>query len=166
MRRWLAVSFFLLLLFFLSSCAPDRPLYLSDLVLEMAGEAASAGEVWFWEMTDAAGEENAVHAMPESLIAAAFGDGEVPDEFSLLEGYAVCLSGFARAEEYGCFVVLRERDAASVAAMCLRRMDAVARLCGDETVRVPPLVIGRCVFYAIGEGSAAAIDRARGIMAS
>ncbi len=162
MRRWIPLLFLLTL--FLPSCSPDRPIDLPAVVSAMAGEDAAAGEVWFWERLDGAGDENAIHAMPDSLISAAFGDGEVPDEFALLEGYAVRLSGFARAEEYGCFVVLRERDAEAVAAMCLRRMDAVARLCGEETVCVPPLIIGRCIFYAIGEGSEEAISRARALM--
>lgn len=162
MRKW--IPFFCVIMLLLCACTAAHPTDLPSLVLSMTGESASAGEVWFWERLDGAGEENAVCAMPESMIAAAFGDGEVPDEFALLEGYAVYLSGFQRAEEYGCFVVMRERDTEAVAEMCLRRMDAVARLCGEEVVRVPPLVIGRCVFYAIGEDSEGAIERARSFM--
>ncbi len=162
MRRILPI--FLLVTVFFTSCSVDRPSDLPAVVSAMVGEDAAVGALWYWDSLDPDAEEKTVHAMPDSLIAAAFGEGEAPDEFAVLEGYAVWLSGFARAEEYGCFVVLREQDAEAVAALCLRRMDAVARLCGEGTADVPPLVIGRCVFYAIGEDSEGAIERARSFM--
>lgn len=158
---------FLLTLILLTSCAAERPDDVAALVQAMAGAAGDpvAGTLWFHDALDPAPDAHAASAMPDSLIAAAFGEGSaVPAEFDGLEAYAVRLSGFAEPAEYGCFVVARERDAEAVAAMCLRRMDAIARLCGGEAVAVPPLVMGRCVFYAVGDGAEAALDAARAAM--
>lgn len=160
------VALLLVVLVLLTSCMAERPADAAALVSAMAaasGETA-AGTLYFWDALDPDGDANAAAVMPDSLIAAAFGDGDVPEEFAGLEAYAVWLCGFAEPVEYGCFVVARERDAEAVAAMCLRRMDAIARLCGDEVVAEPPLVLGRCVFYAVGEGAAAALDEARAAM--
>lgn len=130
---------------------------------EAAGEPV-AGTLYFWDALDPDPDAHAATVMPDSLITAAFGDGNTSEEFAMLEAYAVRLCGFAEPVECGCFVVARERDAEAVAEMCLRRMNAIARLCGDEVWTEPPLVIGRCVFYAVGEGAATALDEARAAM--
>lgn len=157
----------LLALVLLTSCAAERPDDPAAVVMAMAAAGGDlvAGTLYFHDVLDPAPDAHAASAMPDSLIAAAFGDGiAVPAEFGALEAYAVRLSGFAEPVEYGCFVVARERDAEAVAAMCLRRMDAIARLCGDEAAAVPPLVMGRCVFYVVGADAEAALDAARAAM--
>lgn len=163
MRKYIPL---LIVLVLLTACAPERPDDVAALVQAMAGAAGEpvAGTLYFHDALDPAPDAHAASAMPDSLIEAAFGGGAMPAEFAGLEAYAVRLPGFAEPVEYGCFVVARERDAEAVAAMCLRRMDAIARLCGDKVVAVPPLVMGRCVFYAVGEDAGAALDAVRSAM--
>lgn len=164
MRKFIPVLL-LLALVLLTACTADRPDDVAALVTAMAGAAGepTAGTLWFYDALDPAPDLHAASAMPDSLIAAAFGNGTMPEVFADLEAYAVRLSGFAVPVEQGCFVVARERDAEAMAALCLQRMDAIARVCGD-VVTVPPLVMGRCVFYAVGDGAEAALDAARAAM--
>ena len=159
---------FLFALVLLCGCAAERPADAAALVQAMAGalpEGMVAGQLYFYDALDPEPDAHVTAAMPDSLIAAAFGDGRaVPPEFAALEAYAVRLCGFAEPIECGCFVAAREGDAEAVAAMCLRRMEAIARLCGREVAAAPPLVMGRCVFYAVGEGAEAALEAARAVM--
>ncbi len=158
---------FLLMLVLLTACAADRPDDPAAVVMAMVGAAGdpAAGTLYFCDVLDPAPDAHVTAAMPDSLIAAAFGDGgAVPAEFGGIEAYAVWLCGFAEPIECGCFVAARERDAEAVAAMCLRRMEAIARLCGGEVTAQPPLVMGRCVFYAVGADAEAALDAARAAM--
>ncbi len=160
-RIWLFVFCLLLL----CACTVERPADPAALVAAMAETGGeTSGKLYIYDMrSDTYGADNA-QAMPESLIAAAYGEGEEDDLFAPLEAYAVYLSPFAEPIEYGCFVVSRERDVGTIVEICLRRMDAIARLCGDSCTSSPPLVMGQCVFYAVGENADAALDRAREIM--
>lgn len=163
MRRFLPI---LLAFFLLTACAAERPEDTAALVSRMAGASGerAAGTLYFWDRRDPNPDAHEASAMPESLAAAAFGEGSTAGEFAMLEAYAVFLCGFAHPVEYGCFVAAREQDTGAIAAMCLRRMDAIARLCGEEAAACPPLVIGRCVFYAVGPDAAAALEVARAAM--
>lgn len=157
----------LLALLLLTACAADRPDDPAAVVMAMVGAVGDpvAGTLYFSDALDPAPDTHLTAAMPDSLTAAAFGDGgEVPAEFGAIEAYAVWLCGFAEPIECGCFVAAREQDAVALAAMCLRRMEAIARLCGTEVTAEPPLVMGRCVFYAVGIDAAAALDAARAAM--
>lgn len=164
MRKRIA---FLLVLILLTGCAAERPDSPAQIVTAMAEADGDlvAGMLYFFDMLDPEPDAHAASAMPDSLIAVAFGDGiATPAEFAGIEAYAVWLSSFAEPIEYGCFVVSRERDAQAVAAMCLRRMEAIARLCGKQVDTMPPLVMGRCVFYAVGPNADLALDTARTAM--
>ena len=162
MRIWgtLILCFFLCCL---CGCTADRPADPAAVVeaMSQAGGGA-AGRVYVFDMRDAERGEGSADVMPDSLVEAAFGEGGAV--FASLEAYGIYLSGFTVQVEYGCLVVARERDAETVAALCLQRMDAIARLCGGEYTAAPPLVMGRCVFYAVGEGAEAALDVAREMM--
>lgn len=170
MRKLRNVILLVLTTLWLTGCGRARPDDLPSVLAGMvdAGAAACGGAVGKiytadWptddpEMADAA-------AMPESLIAAAFGTGSRPPEiFSRLEGYAVWFCSFAEPIEYGCFVLLREGDVGEAAEMCLARIDAIKELCGQPAEAPPPLVMGRCVFYAVGPGAEQALDAARAAM--
>ena len=152
----------------LCGCAADRPADAAAVVQAMAGAVSggtAAGQLYFYDALDPEPDAHLTAAMPDSLIAAAFGDGSaVPPEFAGLEAYAVRFCGFAEPIECGCFVAAQERDAEAIAAMCLRRMEAIARLCGSAVTAAPPLVMGRCVFYAVGADAEAALDAARAAM--
>ena len=165
MYRWILL---LLVSVMLTGCAVDRPPDAAALVQTMVGalpDGGAAGQLYFFDALDPDPDAHTAAAMPDSLIAAAFGDGcAVPPEFAAIEAYAVRLCGFAEPIECGCFVAARERDAEAIAAMCLRRVEAAARLCGREVTAEPPLVMGRCVFYAIGSGADAALAVARAAM--
>lgn len=160
MRRLPALALILALLT-LSACAPARPADPAALVWAMAGDAPPAGALYFRDALDPAPDANAPHAMPDSLVAAAYGDGTLPAEWRLLEAYAVYLGQGSVPCEYACLIVARERDAEAVAAMCARRMAAIAHLCGGEAVPLPPRVMGRTVVYAVGAGAGRAMEVAR-----
>ena len=164
MRIWGTVVLCVLLLC-LCGCTADRPADLRAVAEAMveAGGGAS-GRLYVFDARSADGEEVGADAMPASLVAAAFGDGGDGEIFASLEGYGIYLSGFAAPVEYGCLIASRERDAETVAALCLQRMAAIGRLCGEEYTATPPLVMGRCVFYAVGEGAEAALEAARAMM--
>lgn len=162
MRTWgtLILCFFLCCL---CGCTADRPADPAAVAEAMAqAGGGAAGRMYVFDARDAErGVEN-VDVMPASLVAAAFSDGG--EVFASLEAYGIYLSGFAVPVEYGCLIAARERDAETVAALCLQRMEAIGRLCGAEYTAAPPLVMGRCVFYAVGEGALAALDAAREMM--
>ncbi|MBE6574856.1 MAG: hypothetical protein E7654_01115 [Ruminococcaceae bacterium] len=164
MRIWgtLILCFFLL---YLCGCTADRPAdpgAVAEAMVEAGGGAS--GRLYVYDARNVDGEEGSADVMPESLVAAAFGDGGDGEVFASLEAYGIYLSGFAAPVEYGCLIAARERDAETVAALCLQRMAAIGRLCGEEYVAVPPLVMGRCVFYAVGEGAEVALEAARTMM--
>lgn len=164
MRIWgtLILCFFLLCL---CGCTVDRPADLRVVVeamVEVGGGAS--GRLYVFDARNSDGGEESAETMPASLADAAFGEGGDGEIFASLEGYGIYLSGFAAPVEYGCLIASRERDAETVAALCLQRMAAIGRLCGEEYVATPPLVMGRCVFYAVGEGAEAALEAARTMM--
>ena len=122
----LILCFFLLCL---CGCTVDRPADLRTVVEAMveAGGGAS-GRLYVFDTRNADGGEGVVDAMPASLVAAAFGEGGDGEIFASLEGYGIYLSGFTAPVEYGCLIASRERDAETVAALCLQRMEAIGRL--------------------------------------
>ncbi len=153
--RHLTALLLTLALILLSGCAPARPDDPAALVMAMAGESPPAGALYHGEALDP------VAAMPDSLVAAAFGDGELPPVWDGMEAYALYLGQGSVPCEYGCFVVAREQDAEAVAAMCAQRMAAIARLHGDAAVPLPPRVTGCTVVYAVGAEAARAMEAAR-----
>lgn len=164
MRTWgtLILCFFLCCFCGCTADRPADPAAVAEAMVQAGGEAA--GRLYVFDLRNAERGEGSADVMPASLADAAFGEGGDGEIFASLEAYGIYLSGFAVPVEYGCLVVAREGDAETVAALCLQRMDAIARLCGEEYTAVPPLVMGRCVFYAVGEGAQAALDAARDIM--
>ena len=164
MRIWgtLILCFFLCCFCGCTADRPADPAAVAEAMVQAGGEAA--GRLYVFDVRNAERGAESADVMPVSLVAAAFdesGDGEI---FASLEAYGIYLCGFTVPVEYGCLIAARERDAETVAALCLRRMEAIGRLCGEEYIAVPPLVMGRCVFYAVGEGAQAALDAARDIM--
>ena len=164
MRIWgtLMLCFFLCCL---CGCTTDRPADPAAVVEAMvqAGGGA-AGRLYVFDMRDADRGEGSADVMPASLVEAAFGEGGDGEIFASLEAYGIYFSGFTVPVEYGCLIAARERDVETVAALCLQRMEAIGRLCGEEYTAAPPLVMGRCVFYAVVEGAKAALDAAREMM--
>lgn len=159
--RQLFALFLTLALILFSGCAPARPGDPAALVMAMAGESPPAGALYVWDALDPAAEANAPHAMHDSLVAAAFGDGEIPPVWAGIEAYALYLGQGSVPCEYGCLVVAREGDAEAVAAMCAQRMAVIARLHGADAVPLPPRVTGRTVVYAVGAEAARAMEDAR-----
>ena len=162
MRTWgtLILCFFLCCL---CGCTADRPADPAAVAEAMAqAGGGAAGKLYVFDVRDAERGEGSAGVMPDSLVDAAFGAGG--ETFASLEAYGIYLSGFTVPVEYGCLIAARERDAETVAVLCLQRMEAIGRLCGEEYTVAPPLVIGRCVFYAVGEGARAALDTARELM--
>ena len=170
MRVYRLLGLILAAFFCLTGCERERPDVPSAVVEEMvrAGAAVggeTAGRLYAADLLSIPPSELNPDAMSDAMIAAAFGQGsEVPDIFARLEAYAVWFCTFARPAEYGCFIVSREGDAEETAQMCLQRADMIRKMCGETVYAPPPLIMGRCVFYAIGDGAENALERARELM--
>ena len=65
------------------------------------------------------------------LLAALYGEGELPPEFEVINDYAIRLCSFAEPHELAVFQCVSARDAYDVAQMCLRRVGRLQVSCRE-----------------------------------
>lgn len=100
------------------------------------------------------------------LIAALFGDGEYPTEFSAVSDFALRLSAHPLPCEFAVLRCISPQDAYDVAQLCHRRLDRI-RLTFlntpySETVEKAQIETrGSYVLFAMGEDAAAALEAGR-----
>lgn len=102
----------------------------------------------------------------EELLAALFGNGELPIELSSVNAYAFRLCSFAEPHEFAVFLCVSAQDAYAVAEMCIRRTDRIRYLCrGTEYEAIADdarvSVCGKYVLLAVGQDALTAIEAGR-----
>jgi hypothetical protein len=111
----------LLPLLFLCSCAradASSAQVLSALIDAEIG--LPAGQIYL----SSAPEDDASYLSPD-LVAALYGEGELPWQLSLLEDYGLFLSTAQHPCEFAVFRTRSRSDTDEIAAMCLARLDAL-----------------------------------------
>ena len=121
MRKLRVLLLVLSILLLLCSCAKEHATAAQVLDALVAAEIGlPAGQIYL----SAAPEDDASYLSPE-LMAALYGEGELPWQLSLLEDYGLFLSTAQHPCEFAVFRVRARSDTDDVAAMCLSRLDAL-----------------------------------------
>ncbi len=123
-----------------------------------------AGQIYL----SAASEDDASYLSPD-LVAALYGEGELPWQLSLLEDYGLFLSTAQHPCEFAVFRVRARSDTDDVAAMCLSRLDAL-RIHYKDTAYAAYLqnarvvVSGNYVLLLISSDTAHALGAAKRVL--
>jgi hypothetical protein len=123
-----------------------------------------AGQIYL----SAAPEDDASYLSPD-LVAALYGEGELPWQLSLLEDYGLFLSTAQHPCEFAVFRVRARSDTDDVAAMCLSRLDALRIHYKDTqyasyTQNARVVVIGKYVLLLISSDIAHALGAAKRVL--
>ena len=121
MRKLRVLLLVLSILLLLCACAKEQATAAQVLdALVKAEIGLPAGQIYL----SAAPEDDASYLSPD-LVAALYGEGELPWQLSLLEDYGLFLSTAQHPCEFAVFRVRARSDTDNVAAMCLSRLDAL-----------------------------------------
>ena len=121
MRKLRVLLLVLSILLLLCACAKEQATAAQVLdALVKAEIGLPAGQIYL----SAAPEDDASYLSPD-LVAALYGEGELPWQLSLLEDYGLFLSTAQHPCEFAVFRVRARSDTDDVAAMCLSRLDAL-----------------------------------------
>ena len=121
MRKLRVLLLALSILLLLCACAKEQATAAQVLdALVKAEIGLPAGQIYL----SAAPEDDASYLSPD-LVAALYGEGELPWQLSLLEDYGLFLSTAQHPCEFAVFRVRARSDTDDVAAMCLSRLDAL-----------------------------------------
>ena len=121
-----------------------------------------AGQIYL----SAALEDDASYLSPD-LVAALYGEGELPWQLSLLEDYGLFLSTAQHPCEFAVFRCYAHSDTDDVAAMCLARLDTLRTHYKDTqyasyTQNARVVVIGKYVLLLISSDTEHALRAAKG----
>ena len=121
MRKLRVLLLVLSILLLLCACAKEHATAAQVLdALVKAEIGLPAGQIYL----SAAPEDDAAYLSPD-LVAALYGEGELPWQLSLLEDYGLFLSTAQHPCEFAVFRVRARSDTDDVAAMCLARLDTL-----------------------------------------
>ena len=123
-----------------------------------------AGQVYL----ASAPKESEAYLAPD-LMAALYGEGELPWQLSLLEDYGLFLSTAQHPCEFAVFRVRARSDTDDVAAMCLSRLDALCIHYKDTqyasyTQNARVVVIGKYVLLLISSDPDHALRAAQRVL--
>ena len=123
-----------------------------------------AGQIYL----SAASEDDASYLSPD-LMAALYGEGELPWQLSLLEDYGLFLSTAQHPCEFAVFRVRARSDTDDVAAMCLTRLDTLRIHYRDTqyasyTPNARVVVIGKYVLLLISSDTEHALRAAERVI--
>ena len=161
----------ILLLFLTASmlllCACDKEHATAAQVLSALIDAEiglPAGQIYL----SAAPEDDASYLSPD-LVAALYGEGELPWQLSLLEDYGLFLSTAQHPCEFAVFRVRARSDTDDVAAMCLARLDTLRihyknTQYASYTQNARVVVIGKYVLLLISSDPEHALRAAKGVI--
>ena len=121
MRKLRVLLLVLSILLLLCACAKEQATAAQVLdALVKAEIGLPAGQIYL----SAAPEDDASYLSPD-LVAALYGEGELPWQLSLLEDYGLFLSTAQHPCEFAVFRVRARSDTDDIASMCLSRLDAL-----------------------------------------
>ena len=165
MRKLRAPLLILSILLLLCSCAKEHATAAQVLdALVKAEIGLPAGQIYL----SAAPEDDASYLSPD-LVAALYGEGELPWQLSLLEDYGLFLSTAQHPCEFAVFRVRARSDTDDVAAMCLSRLDALRIHYKDTqyasyTQNARVVVIGKYVLLLISSDTEHALRAAQRVL--
>ena len=165
MRKLRAPLLILSILLLLCSCAKEQATAAQVLDALVAVEIGlPAGQIYL----SAASEDDASYLSPD-LVAALYGEGELPWQLSLIEDYGLFLSTAQHPCEFAVFRVRARSDTDDVAAMCLTRLDDLRMHYKDsayaaylQNARV--VVSGKYVLLLISSDPEHALRAAKGVI--
>lgn len=165
MYKRILLLFLTVPLIYLCSCAHADPTPAQVLdALTKAEIGLPAGHVYL----SAAPEDQEVYLSPD-LMAALYGQGELPWQLSLIEDYGLYLSTAQHPCEFAVFRTYARSDTDDVAAMCHVRLDALRAHYKDtqyanyvHDARV--IVIGKYVLLLISSDTEHALRAAKGVI--
>ena len=107
--------------------------------------------------------------LPPDMIAALYGQGELPWQLSLAEDYGIFLSTAQHPCEFAAFRCYARSDTDDIAAMCLTRLDALRIHYKDTqyasyTQNAQVVVIGKYVLLLISSDPAHALRAAERVI--
>ena len=165
MRKLRVLLLVLSILLLLCSCAKEQATAAQVLdALVKAEIGLPAGQIYL----SAAPEDDASYLSPD-LVAALYGEGELPWQLSLLEDYGLFLSTAQHPCEFAVFRVRARSDTDDVAAMCLSRLDALRIHYKDTqyasyTQNARVVVIGKYVLLLISSDTEHALRAAQRVL--
>lgn len=151
MRYLRFLPLLLTLFLFLSLCGCRRQATAGEVLGAMCTSQQSMPAGQIYRMDAEPGE--AAYADRE-LLAALYGEGDLPPEFEVINDYAIRLCSFTEPLELAVFQCVSARDAFDVAQMCLRRVGRLQVSC-RETEHAAMVdgaqvsVIGKTVLMAV-----------------
>ena len=165
MYKRILLLFLTIPLILLCSCAHADPTPAQVLdALTKAEIGLPAGHVYL----SAAPEDHEAYLSPD-LMAALYGEGELPWQLSLIEDYGLYLSTAQHPCEFAVFRTYARSDTDDVAAMCHVRLDALRAHYKDtqyayyvHNARV--IVIGKYVLLLISSDTEHALRAAKGVI--
>ncbi len=150
MRKLRVPLLILSILLLLCGCAKEQATAAQVLDALVAAEIGlPAGQIHL----SAAPEDSAAYLSPE-LMAALYGEGELPWQLSLAEDYGLFLSTAQHPCEFAVFRCYARSDTDEIAAMCLARLDTLRIHYKDtqyasHTQNARVVVIGKYVLLLI-----------------
>ena len=165
MRKLRVLLLVLSILLLLCACAKEQATAAQVLdALVKAEIGLPAGQIYL----SAAPEDDASYLSPD-LVAALYGEGELPWQLSLLEDYGLFLSTAQHPCEFAVFRVRARSDTDDIASMCLSRLDAL-RIHYKDTQYAPytqnarVVVIGKYVLLLISSDPDHALRAAQRVL--
>ena len=163
MKYYRFMSFLLTISLLLPLCGCGRAVTAGEVLDAMCASQSDlpAGQI-YWK---SASPGEAGYADRE-LLAALYGEGELPPEFEVINDFAIRLCTFTEPCELAVFQCVSARDAYDVAQMCLRRAGRLKISC-RETEHAAMVdgaqvsVIGKIVLMAICNDPTSAIAAGR-----
>ena len=165
MRKLRVLLLVLSILLLLCACAKEQATAAQVLdALVKAEIGLPAGQIYL----SAAPEDDASYLSPD-LMAALYGEGELPWQLSLLEDYGLFLSAAQHPCEFAVFRVRSRSDTDDVAAMCLSRLDTLRShykntQYASYTQNARVVVIGKYVLLLISSDTEHALRAAKGVL--
>ncbi len=155
----------LLLVFTLCGCAKENATAAQVLDALVESEIGlPAGQIHL----SCAPEDSAAYLSPE-LMAALYGEGELPWQLSLAQDYGIFLNTAQHPCEFAVFRCYARSDTDEIAAMCLSRLDALRihyknTQYASHTQNARVVVIGKYVLLLISNDPEHALDAAERVL--
>ncbi len=173
-RRIIIYFLAILLTFGFSSCASGEPKSAERVLMEMirAEKNLPAGKIYTHKSSMGAPDY-----ISESLLAALYGDGALPEVLGRVEDMALRLSSGLCCFELAVFLCPTVRDAREIADLCLGRIDSMEHFvnanyeklgispsCAENIKNAKVTVVGRYAIMAVSLNAEECIKGAKNVI--